>query len=174
MKMALTRFCGYTFSHNPSKLKVYNSKNISEQALPLAKNIIQDLGDKACVIEGEGEFCGETCFDQYQNLLWLFNHKKTGLLSLPSISTITANFTYLSLIGEPKDNVIAYKFIFIEDTLKTVKENETKPSRHTVNVNETLWDIAYKYNIKIEKLLELNPDIIRPQFLQEESSVKLK
>lgn len=173
MRQADMRFCGYTFPHNPEKVKHTQEKNISEHTVPFSENIIQDLGKRPMIISGEGEFYGESCFTQYENLLWLYNKKKTGILSMPRYEPIMANFAALTLTCEPKDNLIAYRFTFTEDVVHRAKENSTRINEHVVKEGETLWHISNIYNVPVNKLMANNRFIFSPNEVPVGSKVKI-
>ena len=70
-----------------------------------------------------------------------------------------AYFSELELIGRDIEGVIKYSFTFIESReKKSIKEASGMISdgRHS------LWDYSYISGTDIETLIELNPDVKRP------------
>ena len=82
------------------------------------------------------------------------------ILSIPEFTVMNAYFTSFSVIGEATDNLIRYSFTFTE-VMDTTREKSPK-TVHIASDGESLWDIAYKYDITVEKLLELNPELKHP------------
>ncbi|MDP4119456.1 MAG: LysM domain-containing protein [Bacillota bacterium] len=161
MNLASMRFCGYTWRYNPKTIKISDGKNLAEINLPNGISVLQDFGQKDRVITGEGELFGDDAFIQYNILRKLYEEKRTGILSIPNTNPFVAVFSGLSVIGVPAPNLVQYSFTFRED-MKTSFQEESEKIVHIATDGETLFTIANKYETTVEKLLQLNPNIRRP------------
>ena len=151
------RYKGYSFRHNPEHLKVTSENSIRQQIIPKGKNVIQDIGAKARVVTGTGKLFGEDCLKQYNRLVNLQKQDDSGVLSLPDTLPFYAYFKKIELVCEPTEKLVTYSFEFVEDMTKSeVAENKVY---HYVRDNESLWDISYMYDIPIENLVSLNPQV---------------
>ncbi|HHZ05468.1 MAG TPA: LysM peptidoglycan-binding domain-containing protein [Clostridiales bacterium] len=159
--MASMRYKGYTLHHNPQTVTVTNAKDIKKHTLPYLCGMVEDFARQPQVISGEGVLYGDDCYEQFKMLLTLQKECTCGVLSMINLEPIYAMFTSLTQINEPVDNILRYKFTFTESTLDKPAVNLTDSRYYTVSDGETLWDIGYKVNIPVEKLLELNPIIRR-------------
>lgn len=164
-------FKSHIWTYNPSKVKFLSRKEIVEQKIPMGKNILQNFGRNSRVISGEGYLFGEDCFSQYDALWKVHKEETSGLLTIPKFSVMYGYFTNLEIVGEPTENLISYKFTFVED-MESI-DNEYSPSFCYVNSGESLWDISRKYNISVEKLLGLNLWVKNPFSLSEGDKVFL-
>lgn len=155
------RFKGHALHHNPENLKISEAKEVKEFTVPYNFNTIQNLGQKARVVTGDGVLYGNKFLEQYKELVELYSSPNSGALSLPGFSPFMASFTSLTVTSQPQDNFLKYKFTFVEDVEAANQINDT--SKNTYNPQtETLWDISYKLGIPVEKLIKLNPGIKRP------------
>ena len=55
--------------------------------------------------------------------------------------------------------MLTYSFVFREVMEREVLD---KPAVYTPSDGETLWDVSYRFDIVIDRLVALNPDIKRP------------
>ena len=158
MKNAPMRFGGFSFHHNPSKLKIEDVNNILRVESPCAEPDSIMLGSRLRRISGEGELYGADCIEQYRALCGIVKEGRKGLLSLPHMPPVYAYLTELRLIAEPDENVLGFAFSFIEAKGEAV--SVTPESVYTVSVDgESLWDIAYAHGLGIDELVALNPQI---------------
>lgn len=155
---------GFVFAVNPSVIKIRHRARLVQNSVPFGADSVRNFGRKACEISGEGSFIGENCAEQFEKLREVFISGSSGLLLLPGLEPFYAFFEELQLLEEPSEELIKYSFVFCEDTSEKHFESSPKMS-HTVIGGETLWDISYKYNVAVEKLLDNNPNIIRPDTL---------
>lgn len=160
MEISPMRFKSHTWNYNPEKIKILSQKEVVESIVPLDDNITESLGRNARMVTGEGCVFGENCFEEYYSIWGVFRDNTPGVLSIPEFAVMNAYFTSLSVIGEATDNLIRYSFSFTE-VMDTTREKSPK-TVHIAGDGESLWDIAYKYDITVEKLLELNPEIKHP------------
>lgn len=174
MNLESMSYKGYTWKYNPKRLEITQDRNIKENILPFIGNSYQDFGNKKRIVKGVGEFFGEDCIEQYNELRDVFNKGGSGYLSIPSINSFLAVFYSLNLTRKSEPNVIEYSFEFWEEIPEDTTTSLLKNTKyHSVLGGETMWTIAYKYGISINKLRELNPDIRRPEDLSKIESVKI-
>lgn len=164
-------FKNHIWSYNPSTVKLLSSKEIVEQKIPMSNNILQNFGRNSRVITGEGYLFGENCFNQYDALWKLHKDETSGLLTIPKFSVMYGYFVNLEIVGEPTENLISYKFTFIEDM--SVIDSDYSPSFCYAKDKESLWNISNKHNIGVEKLLTLNQGLKDPFDLSEGDRVNL-
>lgn len=165
------RFKNLTWNYNPHSIKITSKKSMFQGKIPDGDNILKSYGRDCIVIIGEGCFYGENAFDKYRELWKLFKENKAGILSVPEFVVVKAYFSSLEIIGEATDNLINYKFTFIED-INSDRE-KYKVTRHIAKDGESLWDVSYNYDISVEELLSLNPTLKHPFDLLPEFEVKL-
>lgn len=171
MNIAKMSYKNQFWKYNPSTVKLLSSREIVEQKIPLASNILQNFGRNSRIVTGEGYLFGEDCFLQYDSLWELHKEETSGLLTIPKFSVMNCYFTRLEIIGEPKENLIKYKFTFLEDM--DCYKSKFVPSFHIAEKGQSLWDISNKYNISVEELLSLNLWIKHPFSLSEGDKVIL-
>lgn len=171
MKPAKIRFKGFEWEHNPETLSVINEDNINEYKLLSGISVTVKNSSKCRVVKGKGKLAGYDCLDKFNELLKLRSDSESGILTLPRQKPFYAFFKKLELLCEPCEDVITYSFEFVEDS----KRNYTVDEKiyHRVESGETLWDIAYSYSKDINVLVELNPQIIRPDELASGSRVRI-
>lgn len=172
MKNVPMRFDGFTFGHNPSKLRIEDADSVSAILPPVAPPDSRLMGRKPRVIRGEGELYGADCIEQYAGLYALYMQARKGILSLPHMTPMTAYLKELSLTASPKENILGIAFTFIE------ARGESAPVSvepyYTVRENgESLWDIAYAFGSDMDTLVRLNPKIRFIDELNEGEKVRL-
>lgn len=153
------RFMGYTLQHNPHTLEVTSSSNISQYNTSDFMAITQNTGNNPIAVKGEGVFYGENAFEQYMELKTLSRKCKSGVLSVSGIDPFYAYLTQIKLKCTPVDDCVEYTFMFTETPDYSVTENSTAPTQYIVQQGEDLWDISYKLNIPIEKLIKFNSNL---------------
>ena len=102
---------------------------------------------------------GADCTEQFKRLFELFKSGGSGVLAIPKLGTVHAVFESLKIKGIPKPDVLTYSFVFREVMEREVMD---KPESYTPSDGETLWDVSYRFDIVIDRLVALNPDIKRP------------
>lgn len=158
MKNVSMRFCGYTFHHNPATLKIESTGNVRELISPTCEPQSAHLGRKPNRIIGEGELYGADCIARFEALQKLFYAGRKGLLSLPKMPAMYAYLKALTMTAEPKEDVLGYRFEFIE-AIPPAKSAERRDVYETIVVGESLWDISYRFDVPIVTLIRLNPHI---------------
>jgi len=159
MNKAVMRFGGFLLDHNPKTLKVKRKKSLVKQSLNNGESRAAAVKDSDVIITGTAELYGDSCFEEYAQLLSLKFQNKVQILAIPGVGAFSAVLTELILLAEPKHGVISLEFRF--DTVCGTSDCTpiSKAKTTTVQHGESLWDIAYRCGVQIEKLAELNPII---------------
>lgn len=157
MEMAVMRFGTIDLPHNPKALKIESKQSISTMGLLGGKEVVRGISSELLTVKGTGELYGDKCFEQYNALKKFCFQRKPEVLSLPEIGAVKAVLCKLDLSAEPKDRLLTVDFEFRQVNDVQAAEDITPPLYHTAVSGECLWDIAYVHQVKIEKLIELNP-----------------
>lgn len=171
MKLAKLRYKGHSWLHNPKSLKIEKEQILTENIIPSCGTHFQNIGEKPRVVTGQGQLYGKDCLFQYNRLVNLRNQQGSGILTLPDIKPFYAFFRTIELVCEPSPDMVSYKFEFVEDL--SARKSETSEFYHRVSEGETLWDIAYRYDVDIDRLVQLNPWIKRIDELEAEKKVRV-
>ena len=159
MNKAVMRFGGFLLEHNPKTLKIKRKKSLEKQCVPNGESRAVSIKNSDIVITGTAELYGDSCFEDYARLLSLKFQNKPQLLAVPGAGVFNAVLTELSFIAEPKRSVISVEFRF-DTVCGTLDCTAVSKTKYTLAENgECLWDIAYRCDVPIEKLVELNPQI---------------
>ena len=170
MVLALMRFAGFEWEHNPLKIQLQNKRVECSQVLPFYGTQVADLCDDVRVISGSGELVGEDCLEQYDELLKLYRDGRKGVLTIPGLQPVYAYFSRLCAVAQTIPDVLCYEFEFTEiDSLEDGEEAKVYISRS----GETLFDIAAETGVSVGVLVKLNPDIRRPDEVKSGREVKL-
>lgn len=154
------RYKGYVWPHNPRSFEIEYSRTLSKRKLPMSGFSVQDLGRSWRVFKGEGEFCGENAYAQFEMLAQLFSEGGAGLLVHPVWKSVWAVFSKLSLKQEPRADFVSYAFEFTEcGTLSESIDADIGEEAYTVAQGDTLGSIAASRGLDIGELLEINPQI---------------
>ena len=160
MKNSVIRYKGYSFEHNPETLRISTVKSVAEQDVILGRSIVREFGEKNRIITGEGKIVGEDCMYQFLRLYKVKEERGSGVLSIPSVKPFFAFFRSLEFLAEPAPNLITYRFVFVEEGGKSLTPAQ---SSYTLEDGEDLWDVSHKFGLAVEKLIELNNFIKRPE-----------
>ena len=158
MILATMRFAGLEWQYNPLTLKVSHELSHTKRVMPNSAEAVADTVRRVNVISGKGELTGEDCIEQYKELERVFAMGRKGVLTLPGRPPVYAYFTKLYALATDTPELIEYGFEFVE----AVAAEDEKPCFHTGNGSDSLYSIAYEYNVPLEKLVELNPWVKRP------------
>lgn len=157
----------FVFPVNPSLIRIVHTRKVNQHKIPFRNNNVSDMGGNCRTFIGEGEFYGENCNKVFSELKSVFESGGGGMLYIPSQKPIYAVFVSLDILAQDIEGVIKYSFEFVESFEKSV---DIKPVTCIADGQSTLWDIAYRYDRTVEKLVELNPSIRRPDFIIEQGS----
>ena len=166
------KFGEYTFMHNPERLTVSNKLSGSTALMPYCGTRFEAVVLENSIITGKGIITGEDCFEKLILLLEALKRGEKRLLSISPFPAISTVLTSLEYTLTPKENEIDISFEFISSS-SPEKVGDEMP--HSVNAkkDETLWDISYKYGIAIERLLQLNTAVKRPDILEKGQVITL-
>ncbi len=180
MTLTAMQYKGYVWPHNPKVYSITYERKLALHKVPFGRYQIQDMGLGQRVMKGSGVFVGEDAYDQFKALATVFYDDGVGTLVHPIWQTASAYFAELSLAQEPTPNYVAYTFTFWEDyslasaTLSEVPQSTTDTTTttttssavyHTVVSGETLWGIALTYDIDLNELIAMNPQIKNPNLI---------
>lgn len=171
MELAVIRYKGYTFTHNPKELKITSQRKNYEYTSTCGEPVLQPTGEKCRVIKGEIQLYGDDAVDKFNILAKLYKQGGSGLLCLPQLGTLTVQFKELIFIAQPTPGVIVCGFVFTE--IPSKKRNNEYYINHIIKEGENLWQIARQYETTVDALLLLNPQIKRPDELKTGEEVKV-
>lgn len=170
MILATMSFGGYEWKVNPTKIEILSSAQKNSVFLPFENTKVSSLYKKPIVYKGVGEFAGGDCLVRYRELEKLFAKGKKAILCIPDMPPVYAWFTGLTLVGDTTEDLLRYTFEF---TQAEASFGGFVQKYHICKEGETLYDIAFDYDISIGKLIELNSFIRRPDELEAGERVRL-
>lgn len=189
MILAPMRFKNFVWPHNPRVYSITYDRKIAVQKIPFGRYHLQSLGQTRRVLKGEGEFVGKGAYDAFKHLASVFYEETPGMLVHPVWAATTAWFAALELRQIPRRDYVAYSFEFWEvidgtgETKLSVRPEEgggdsaaqTGESLwHTVERGDTLWELARRYEVELNQIVELNPSIRNPNLIYIGQKVRLK
>ena len=65
------KYKDYIWHHNPKELHVSTLKNLKETIIPFNGSVFQNFGREKRIVKGTGEFFGEDCIEQFDELFKL-------------------------------------------------------------------------------------------------------
>lgn len=159
MNLEIMKFKNYVWPHNPSTINISVKRDLKEAMVPFKGPIFQDFGREKRIVSGSGQFFGENCLSQFESLFLVFKQGGSGYLYLPGINSFVAVFKELEMVGNSTPNILNYNFEFWEDLSLDAINSNIQNDYYTVLDGDSLWNIASKFEIPIETLLALNPNI---------------
>ena len=167
MRLEGMEYGSYKWKFNPKKIEVTQERNIKEQIIPFFGNVFQDYGRKKKIVKGYGEFFGDDAIEQYNELYKVFELGSVEYLKVPKLTPFLAAFVSLSLVGESTPGFVKYEFEFWENVAEQNNNNLlVSVNYHIIKQGDTLWSIANLYSVSVNKLLNKNPQIKRPEELK--------
>ncbi len=110
--MTSLKFGDFTFPRNPEKLqRVYVREPIYQKDGD-GNVYFAGMGPGKCVITGTGAFFGDTAYQDFSQLVSLFEAGARAALTDPTWGTCQAYLTKLELDQEPRENYVSYRFTF--------------------------------------------------------------
>lgn len=191
MKLAPMQFKNFIWPHNPQVFSIEFQRTMALHKIPFGKHCLQNLGMNRRVMKGEGEFVGASAYSQFKQLASLFYEETPGVLVHPLWQSSKVYFVELFLKQEPRENYVRYGFCFWEcfdaleqATLTEVKKPESNASSggqtkaeaaryHTVRSGDSLWKIASQYDLTLNRILLLNPQIKNPNLIRVGEQVRI-
>ncbi len=171
MILSLMRFMGYQWKHNPLEIRI-TEKNAGqfETLNGMGERLLPGVR-KCTIITGKGELVGENAIEVYEELSSLFKEKKTGILTIPGIAPMYAQFSELSSEATTEPDVIFYSFTFTE--VESVAKNISQKEIYIASEGESLFSISQAEGVSLETLVELNPQIRYIDYLSDGEEVRL-
>lgn len=171
MKQGAMRFRGYSFPSNPYTVELAGNREVKRITLPLLGETVQDFGRGVQTIKGRGVFAGAGAYDSYLELQKEFERGGTGTLLVPGFRPICAVFSALRLTAPPEPDTAEYEFEFVQKQTQVLKKRATEEYR--MGEGESLWNVAVKFGVSIDRLMELNPRYPDPFAPKQGEGVKL-
>lgn len=181
MLLTPMRYKDYIWPHNPATYSITYERQVAVHKIPFGRHYMQDLGMGCRIMRGQGEFAGRGAYDEFKQLATVFYDGGPGLLIHPLWQIANAYFTGLKLEQEPLPDYVRYSFEFRErydgyrEELSAAEKAGEVPLHAfaagreqscTVAGGDTLWGIAKRYDVAMEKLLRANPGIKNPNLVR--------
>lgn len=185
MILSPMRFKNFIWPHNPRVYTITYERKIAAHKIPFGRHYLQSLGQTRRVLKGNGEFVGEEAYNKFSELATIFYEESPGVLVHPIWVTTTAWFVGLEVRQEPRRDYVAYSFEFWEvfgdentalkvqslrqaapiGTMQSLDGGDGQAVWHTVVQGDTLWELANRYGVALDRLVALNPDISNPNLI---------
>ena len=191
MILSPMRFKSFVWPYNPRVYSITFERKLAVHKIPFGRHYVQSLGQTRRVLKGEGEFVGEGAYDTFKELASVFYEETAGVLVHPVWMTTTAWFASLELRQAPRKNYVAYSFEFWEvvDGVGESKlstravdasggsageaEEAGQIQYHTVVRGDTLWELARRYGVDLNRIVELNSSIRNPNLIYPGQKVRI-
>lgn len=160
MKQGAMCFRNYSFPSNPHTIEIFDSRMVKKVLLPLLGETAQDLGKGVQVIKGSGVFTGEGAYGCYLDLQKEYEKGGTGMLLISGFQPVCAVFSSLRLTAPPEPDAAEYTFEFVQKQTQVLRERA--PEDYYIGEGESLWDVAARFGISIDKIMEYNPKYADP------------
>ena len=105
-------FKTFTWPANPAVFQEQWERNPQYTKDDADNDVFIGMSLAGCTITGEGSFQGETAYSDFLTLRALFLDGSPGHLVHPVWGDIYCYFTGLELTQEPREDYVAYRFIF--------------------------------------------------------------
>ncbi len=168
------RYKNYVWKYNPKRLRISHERNIKEIAVPYERSLVRDYGEKRKIVNGIGEFFGEDCIKDFEELKAVFNEGGVGYLILPKMNPFLAVFRAIELEENPQPDYLTYSFEFWECSNGYRCQDPCGSSYYVIKQGESLWNVSNEVGKSIDELMNLNPSIKRPDDVEEGERVKIK
>ena len=180
------RYKDYVWPHNPRVYAITWRRPISAHKVPFGTYVLQNLGRSFRTLRGDGEFCGDGAYDEFKKLASVFYDNEPGLLIHPIWQNAKAYFVSLEVNQEPREDYVKYSFEFWEcydgyaTEIKQLSQasdasgaDAAEPGYYTVVRGDCLWNIARRYNMTLDQLLALNPQIKNPNLIHPGDQIRV-
>ena len=192
------RFKNFVWPHNPRVYSITYERKIAVHKIPFGRHYLQSLGQTRRVLKGEGEFVGEGAYDTFKALATVFYEETPGTLVHPVWVTTTAWFAGLELRQEPRRDYVAYSFEFWEampdgnttgltsvaagsggtaaggGAASGANPTAAREEWYTGVKGDTLWELSKRYEVPLNRLIDLNPDIRNPNLIYVGQRVRIQ
>lgn len=167
---ALLRYKSFVFDKNPAEITFKGEKLLSTENIPFSGSFLKENGAKPKIIKSSGSFSGENRLSRSLEIQKLFDKGGEGMLFLSDLPPVNAVMSSLSVYEKSGSTDIFYDIEFYE-----IPGEKEKAGEKYINADEgdSLWSISAKYDIAIEKLVELNPLCIDPWDVSEGGKIRI-
>ncbi len=152
------QFRAFRFPVNPQRLEIGEGPRVQTHALAQTGYLLLPAAGAPAVIRGSGVFTGGGAADDFRRLRAEYLSGGSGVLILGAYGSLDAVFRTLTCTGRQGDSV-GYDFEFVEFP---VTRTQASGVTHTARAGETLWEIARRYGVPVERLMALNPHLRTP------------
>lgn len=167
---ALLRYKSFIFDKNPAEITFKGEKLLSTEHIPFSRSFLRESGAKPKIIKSSGSFSGENRLNRSLEIQKLFDKGGEGMLFLSDLPPVNAVMSSLSVYEKSGSTDIFYDIEFYE----VPGEKEATGEKYiTADEGDSLWSISAKYDIAIEKLVELNPLCIDPWDVSEGGKIRI-
>ncbi len=104
----------FVWPNEPESFTVKMQRDAAQHTLLDGSFCVQELGCKPRSFSGEGVFLGENACEDFEVLRGLFLAGGSGTLVHPRWGSFPAILTELTAIEEPAENMVRYRFAFLE------------------------------------------------------------
>lgn len=167
---ALLRYKSFVFDKNPAEITFKGEKILNTEHIPFSGSFLHENGTKPKIIKSSGSFSGENRLNRSLEIQKLFDKGGEGMLFLSDLPPVNAVMSSLSVYEKSGSTDIFYDIEFYE---VPAEKGETGEKYIIAREGDSLWSISAKYNIDIEKLLELNPLCIDPWDVSEGGKIRI-
>lgn len=169
------RYKSFTWPNDPRTYTLSCQRQTAVHKIPMGGFVVQELGRTGTVMRGEGEFYGPRAYESFRALLQVFQQTGAGLLMHPLWQTAGAYFTELRLTQEPREDYVAYAFTFCEASSGGAQAGADTAARgyYVMQEADTMWSVAQRYDLSMQKLLSLNPEIANPNSVRAGQRVRV-
>lgn len=168
--MTKMRFGPFQWPANPTEIQVEGGRQIQETTFPAPS--LRETGPRLRTVNGKGFFTGPDAAAQFAALHALLTKGGAEALTLPEYGPMMAVLSELTLLrGHMR--MVEYAFLFRESPMEAGSAPCEDPAVR-IAAGETLWDLAARHAIPIERLLALNPGLADPWSAGEGTEVKLR
>lgn len=173
-KFVKLMFGNVRFLQNPEKLTV--SRGVKTETFTYLDSFTKLFVTESepCVVRGEGVILGGGADAEFLKIYSLFEDGKPQSLLIFGCPPMRAVISSLKRLTSPGNGFIQYEITFSEVPERGSATNLECRNFAVIGKNETLWDISVRYEVSVEKLMELNLEIASPWRVTEGGRVRLK
>ena len=172
MILSPMRFKSFVWPHNPRVYSITYERKLAVHKIPFGRHCLQSLGQTRRVLRGEGEFVGEGAYDTFKALASVFYEETPGVLAHP-VWMAAYSFDF-GAVGEAGDTgELERRPTQTPGTGATPVDGGQGAVWHTVVRGDTLWALARRYGVALERIIALNPDIRNPNLIYPGQRVRI-
>lgn len=152
--MVKMKFKDFEFPSNPLFIKTEMANKINKRSVLSGESKAFYISGNSAVIKADGCFWGKDGADASLRLKAMMESRKAGWLFLPDGSCFNAYMFLLDIKEDAKKSCISHSISFVEKS--HCRNDEYNFGFTYADDNENMFDIAFRCDISIEKLMELN------------------